>query len=301
MDDRPASTATEDTPVTPPPPGIDPRQRPVIACVGTNEFLTAGHNGSTTIGIFFTESGEPCRGTLEWASNLRSLSVDGPYVVGLLHNHTVEIHSLQTLEIVQLVQLPNAASPASLQPRSLARSWEGLEIGESAGGAKSDLITVPLLGGGGYFDAPPPRTPSRNAADKKAGATRTLILGKNSIYALTPLTLIVQADALMDTGRAEDALTLAEGIERSSADGGEAHPDLGYVYLRAAYLALEGLRFQDGFELFLRAGSDPRFAVRLFPDLRSPLIGESDQVQIWSGLAGEVAELRSIDDYSQYR
>ena len=304
LDDHPipaASPEAEDKPTTPPPPpGIDPRQRPAIACVETNEFLVASHNGASTIGIFFTEAGDPCRGTLDWGSNLRSLAVDGPYAVALLHNHTVEIHSLHTLEIVQLVQLPNASSPASLQPKSLVRSWEGLHLGPKPGQSKSDLITVPLLGGGGgYFEPAPPRTPSKRSADPNATATRTLILGKNSLYALAPLTLIVQADALLDNGRAEEALSLAERIEQSSTDGVEANPDLGYVYLRAAYLALAGMRFQDGFELFLKAGTDPRLAVRMFSELRAPLIGQSDQVQIWAGLAGEVSELRSVDDYSK--
>ena len=65
--------------VTPPVPGSvpDPRQRPAIACVGANEFLIASHTGNTTLGVFVTESGDPCRGTLEWASNVRSLGQFG--------------------------------------------------------------------------------------------------------------------------------------------------------------------------------------------------------------------------------
>lgn len=307
LEDPPAPTNSSDSPdadkpTTPPPPGIDPRQRPAIACVEPNEFLVASHNGASTIGIFFTEAGDPCRGTLDWGSNLRSLATDGAYAIALLHNHTVEVHSLHTLEIVQLVQLPNAGAPASLQPKALARSWEGVRLGPKAGQAKSDLVTVPLLGGsGGYFEPDVQRIPSKRPADPNASATRTLILGKNSLYALAPLTLIVQADALLDNGRAEEALSLAEGIERSSTDGAAANSDLGYVYLQAAYIALAGMRFQDGFELFLRAGCDPRLAVRMFPDLREPLIGDKDRVEVWAGLAGEVGELRSVEDYSQYQ
>jgi hypothetical protein len=68
---RPLSTSsTAATPST----GPDPRQRPAIACIGKDEFLLASHTGSTTLGVFVNESGEPCRGTLEWGSNLRSLS-----------------------------------------------------------------------------------------------------------------------------------------------------------------------------------------------------------------------------------
>ena len=53
--------------------GPDPLQRPALACAVENEFLVASHTGSTTLGLFVKETGEPTRGTLEWASNVRSL------------------------------------------------------------------------------------------------------------------------------------------------------------------------------------------------------------------------------------
>ena len=56
-----------------PPSDFDPRQKPSIVSVGFNEFLIASHTASTTLGVFVNELGEPCRGTLEWSSNLRSL------------------------------------------------------------------------------------------------------------------------------------------------------------------------------------------------------------------------------------
>lgn len=70
-DPRPLSTSST---AAVPPTGPDPRQRPAISCIGKDEFLLASHTGSTTLGVFVNESGEPCRGTLEWGSNLRSLS-----------------------------------------------------------------------------------------------------------------------------------------------------------------------------------------------------------------------------------
>ena len=49
-------------------------QRPSIAAIGTDEFVLATHNGTTTIGMFVkAANGEPCRGTVEWASNVRSI------------------------------------------------------------------------------------------------------------------------------------------------------------------------------------------------------------------------------------
>lgn len=72
-DERPSSIAS----TSGGPSSVDPRQRPAVACVAENEFLIASHTGNTTLGVFVTETGEPCRGTLEWASNLRSLGDSG--------------------------------------------------------------------------------------------------------------------------------------------------------------------------------------------------------------------------------
>lgn len=53
----------------------------------------------------------------------------------------------------------------------------------------------------------------------KGTLTKTLIVGKNSLYGLTPLTLVAQADAMMDKGRVEEALGLAEQIEKAGSGG----------------------------------------------------------------------------------
>ncbi|ORY74073.1 hypothetical protein BCR35DRAFT_293491 [Leucosporidium creatinivorum] len=307
-DARPLSTSS--TASTPPPPaGVDPRQRPALACAAANEFLVASHTGSTTLGVFIAETGEPCRGTLEWASNLRSLVVDPLYSIALLHNNTIEIHSLHTQEIVQVVSLPTSSSPLALQPRSLFYSHSGIDLGSATGGNKVELVSVPLL----PSSVPAwPTTPTRRhrssmssssgmgQQDKGKGkgtAIKTLVIGKNSLYALTPLTLVVQADALMEKGRVEEALAMADQVEKAGSGGVAANPELAYVYLRAAYHQLSATLFQDAFNLFLRSQCDPRLVVRMFPDLREPLISDKDEVDVCQGVKAEVLEGKTVDDY----
>ncbi|GAA5872000.1 hypothetical protein JCM1840_004768 [Sporobolomyces johnsonii] len=294
---------------TPPAPGgPDPRQRPAIACVGTAEFLIASHTGSTTLGVFINELGDPCRGTLEWASNLRSLVVDSQYSIALLYNNTVEIHSIHTQEIVQVVTLPVSSSPFSFQPRSLVRSSSGLELGNATGANKVELISLPLLP---QTHSQSPHTPTKRSSrtsissslirgDKgnvKGTTTKTLVVGRNSLYALTPLTLVVQADALIDKGRVDDALALADNFAKSASEGPAQHPELAYVYLRAAHLSLANTTFQTAFDLFLRSACDPRLIVRMFPDLRNPLIAPGDDVSVCRGLKAEVLDNKTIDEY----
>lgn len=331
---------------TPPAPGTgpDPRQRPAIACVASNEFLVASHTGSTTLGVFVNELGEPCRGTLEWASNLRSLGtfqfgcscccnltfffsavVDSQYSIALLYNNTIEIHSIHTQEIVQVVQLSSSSptsspTPFDFQPRSLFRSALGLELGAATGAQKIEPVDVPLLPSSAARSEPP-RTPTKRASrasissasirsgvsgltcssDDRPGKrtlTRVLVIGRNGLYSLSPLTLVVQADALIDKGRDADALALADNFAKSASGGIAENPELAYVYMRLAFLKLEQTLFQEAFDLFARAGSDPRMVVRMFPDLRRPLMAPGDEITVCKGVLDAVRSARTIDEYS---
>ncbi|KAM0786374.1 hypothetical protein ACM66B_001842 [Microbotryomycetes sp. NB124-2] len=285
---------------------IDPKQRPAIACVGSNEFLIASHTGSTTLGVFVTESGEPCRGTLEWASNLRSLACDPQYSIALLHNNTIEVHSLHNQVIAQVVQLPSAPSPSALQPRSLVYSWSGLDLGVATGAYKTDLVSLPLL-------PPPAPSPSPPSTPKKGShrhsvssmslktiergtkgiSTRTMIVGRNSLFALTPLTLVAQADALFDKGRVEDALELAQQAQTGPQS---FNVEATYVVSRAANHFLSETLFQKAFELFARAGTDPRWVIRMFEDLRGQVIEEGDQAPLLRGLQAEAVVVKTVDE-----
>ncbi|KAK4050303.1 hypothetical protein OIV83_003624 [Microbotryomycetes sp. JL201] len=291
---------------------IDPKQRPAIACAGSNEFLIASHTGPTTLGVFVTESGDPCRGTLEWASNLRSLGtchslVDPVYSIALLHNNTIEVHSLKTQAIAQVVQLPNSPAPSALQPRSLAYSWSGLDLGVATGAYKTETVMMPLL--------PRPATPPSAPATPKKGshrqsvssmslrtaesgskgtATRTIVVGRNSLFALTPMTLVAQADALFDKGRAEEALDLAQQAQAGSKT---FNVESAYVLSRAAFHFLEQTLFQKAFELFEQSRMDPRWLVRMFDDLKDSVLTSADEAPILRGLQSEAAVIKSVDDY----
>jgi hypothetical protein len=149
--------------------------------------------------------------------------VDHPYVAALLRNNTVEIHSLVTQEIVQVISLPH-----TLEPRWLAAcGGNGLVISGGHSEARLELKPVPLLRKASMpSEGEPPRTPTHVQPPPPTGisenvSSKTLVLGRNSIYALCPLTLIAQADALLDKDRVEDAVRLAEqidveGVERVS-------------------------------------------------------------------------------------
>ena len=104
--------------------------KPSITVIGMNEFLILSWTGTSTLGVFISGDGDPVRGTLQWPSHPRSIcqfrvvnvfrayslicfiGLDYPYVISLLPNNTIEIHSVETQEIVQVIGAP-LVSPAS--------------------------------------------------------------------------------------------------------------------------------------------------------------------------------------------
>ncbi|KAG6902189.1 hypothetical protein C0995_003285 [Termitomyces sp. Mi166 len=86
---------------------------PSITVVGENEFLILSWTGTGTIGLFLTAEGDPVRGTLEWPSHPVAVCLDYPYITTLLPNGTIEIHSIETQAIVQVIGADNSSDPTT--------------------------------------------------------------------------------------------------------------------------------------------------------------------------------------------
>uniref|UniRef100_A0A8H8CKT2 CNH domain-containing protein n=1 Tax=Psilocybe cubensis TaxID=181762 RepID=A0A8H8CKT2_PSICU len=90
--------------------------KPSITVISQNEFLILSWTGASTLGLFVTGDGDPVRGTLEWPSHPEAICLDYPYITSLLPNNTIEIHSVDTQAIVQVVGAPEpsvSSSPSS--------------------------------------------------------------------------------------------------------------------------------------------------------------------------------------------
>lgn len=128
-----------------------PYVKPSITVVGDNEFLILSWTGTSTLGVFITGDGDPVRGTLEWPSHpetvckypssqclfsktltyLAPTGLDYPYITTLLPNNTIEIHSVETQAIVQVISAP-PSSPSS--PSFPGRPAERSQLATCLGG-----------------------------------------------------------------------------------------------------------------------------------------------------------------------
>ncbi|KAG1823674.1 CNH domain-containing protein [Suillus subaureus] len=81
--------------------------KPHIIVISPSEFLLLSWTGGSTLGLFITGEGDPVRGTLEWPAHPVSVCLDFPYLTTLLPNGTIEVHSVETQTIIQVIPAPN--------------------------------------------------------------------------------------------------------------------------------------------------------------------------------------------------
>ncbi|KAG8938317.1 hypothetical protein FRC03_007411, partial [Tulasnella sp. 419] len=144
--------------------------RSSITVSDENEFMLTIWTGAGTLGMFMTSSAEPTRGTVEYPQHPTSLSVDYPYIVALLPNNTLEIHSMEGLSIVAVL-----SCPTRLQASLLSFKIGGYLIPSTRNQAVQ-LVTTPLippLPSPTKPKSPPisPRTSSDHAPPSGSGLT----------------------------------------------------------------------------------------------------------------------------------
>ncbi|KAF5356987.1 hypothetical protein D9756_006358 [Leucocoprinus leucothites] len=105
--------------------------KPVIEVIGENEFLILSWTGASALGVFITGDGDPVRG------------LDYPYVTSLLPNETIEVHSVETQSIVQVVPPPAAAN--SRARLGLVASLQGYLVPSTNSSGKMRRVKVGLV------------------------------------------------------------------------------------------------------------------------------------------------------------
>ncbi|KAF9475156.1 hypothetical protein BDN70DRAFT_272425 [Pholiota conissans] len=92
--------------------------KPSITVISQNEFLLISWTGTSALGLFITGDGDPVRGTLEWPIYPEAICLDYPYILSLLPNNAIEVHSVETQQIMQVISTPPVTSPPSSKPSS---------------------------------------------------------------------------------------------------------------------------------------------------------------------------------------
>lgn len=283
-----------------------PHHRPSMSAIPyADEFLIASHTGSTCLGVFVSSSGEPSRGTLEWPSNPRSVSVDQNHVLALLFNGTIEIHALATQELLQVITLPSGLDARILSPTKFGVSVPGESFESHL--SKLKIILAPDRA------EDPTATPSIQSPVSQsfdvygpvASRSSVLLIGRDSVHALCTRTLLAEVECLMATHRWDEALRLTEERSQNIASPQltrtslELAPQLPYIYSKIALHYLSETKFEAVGQLWFRGQGDPRILIRLFPTLRAAVVAAGDEVEVYKGLQPYLSPSRSADELSE--
>lgn len=95
----------------------------IFGNTATAEFLITSHSDEQTLGVFMTPSGEPAAKLIEFSSHPRALCVEQPNLVALLRDDTIAVYSLESMQRIQKIQLPDL-----IEPRLLSSGQTSLDI-----------------------------------------------------------------------------------------------------------------------------------------------------------------------------
>lgn len=298
---------------------LSSQHRPSMSAIpNSDEFLIASHTGSTCLGVFVSSTGDPCRGTLEWLSNPRSIFVDETHVLALLFNGTIEIHSLETQELLQTIELPTG-----LEPRTLSSTKFGLSLPGKSFDSDLGLIKLSLssshpqeLSSPSTPTIPHYRSQSYQSNELAACRSSLLLVGRDSVHALCTKPFLTKVESHISSLRWDDALRLVEStVAQSMNDNTSPHssrsyqpnPRLGsnhhqtfmiqiyYIYQKIALHYLLETKFQEAGELWFKGKGDPRVLIKLFPYLRANVVAKDDEIDVYHGLETLIKEIKSAN------
>ncbi|RKP27036.1 hypothetical protein SYNPS1DRAFT_27302 [Syncephalis pseudoplumigaleata] len=225
--------------------------KPLITVIGDSEYLLASATSSTHIlaaarryilGIFISLKGDPSRGTLEWPSYPRSIVYTAPYVVALLRNHTITVHHMDQLHMVQTIDVRQP------QPRSLIL-------------APGMIMTHTSL-------ARKLSRPDMDATEAASTCERLFFVGPDAVTALVMESIIEQADHYLDSNRVEEAIVnLERHMASHEVDSSMKSTGLLYIYRKAGLICLGETLFDDALAYFRKGKLDPRLLANFFPHL----------------------------------
>ncbi|KAG2343004.1 hypothetical protein BDR05DRAFT_963384 [Suillus weaverae] len=119
--------------------------KPHILVISPSEFLLLSWTGGSTLGLFITGEGDPVRGTLEWPAHPVSVCLDFPYLTTSLPNGTIEVHSVETQAIIQVIPAPDFGEGGRL---GLVSCLAGYAVPSSERGDKMRKVKVGLVRSG---------------------------------------------------------------------------------------------------------------------------------------------------------
>ena len=216
----------------------EPTLPPLMVSVGEEDFLVT--TGTTlkdpAIGMFVNLEGDPVRGTLMFSTYPRAISktrglamlilaINYPHVFAMMQDFNVEIHSVESQQVVQVITSPFISGNATIT-RVPDGSMFCLEP------VAQKLLMLP-------FESK--KESSSKRTDEEVQVARRLAMRSSRIYISSNTNLscilstpwFLQADTLLDANRVEEALALSDKASQAMDDMHFDAERLVYIFLKS--------------------------------------------------------------------
>ncbi|BFZ61163.1 hypothetical protein YB2330_002222 [Saitoella coloradoensis] len=279
--------------------------KPMVVGIGADEFLvtSASPEGmGPAIGLFVNLDGEVTRGTLMWDEYPAEITFEDPHVVALFKNGTLQVHSINTQELVQTVR----ASSRLNNPTSIRHIASGYKILSQALADKLVQVryTLPNETELELDEKLRTRIWEEIEAVRRISSTTTslFITSQTSIATLLTSPLFLHVNALLDQKRIEEALILAEdamsNMRPEDMNPERMYHEMTFVHQKAAFLYIGDGLFEDALALLEKGSVDPRLVGGLWG---LEFVVEKGSVWVYQGVRSVVEDLGTIDDIIKTR
>jgi len=274
---------------------------PLILSVGEEDFLVT--TGTTlddpALGMFVDLNGDPVRGTLMFSTYPRTISIvlplpllilaiNYPFVFAMMQNFDIEIHSVESQQIVQIINSPLVTGNANVR-----RVPEGSRICLEALAQK--LLMVPLN---------PSQEFPRARRDEEIQIARRLATISSRIYVNSNTTIsciittpwLLQADALLDSNRVEEALLLTDRASQTMDnmfDAERLFHEVAYINQKAGLVLFRETLFEEAINHLEKVNTDPRLIISLFPAFSDI---DTSALSLYSGVRDTLLSLQNVEN-----
>ena len=323
-----------------PPSGRTGGGRPPLGSEARCEFLITSHSQDQTLGVFIrSDTAEPTPKLIEWPSHPRSvvlieLQMDqggqqaeaGPrrqsssksaaaaeqVSVALLRNDTIEVHSLDSMQRLQTIHVPDLFGARFLNSAT-TKFLVDAALSHAASGEPSDRLRAVRLAVG-TVTHPELLQDEANAASRRNhqesrspfSAAEIIVGGKDGLQVLSETSIVDRAAKLVDAREWDQLQSLSDTLWATSGNAASAaRSGARNIFSLEAYLSqvlafhhLKAMRFEAARNAFWRGQTALPLIVRTFPEVADGLLHGSD-AGAWDGTSSVPAGLEN--EYRSWR